>query len=361
MKHIYNILLVVLLLPITVTANTENFKGKHTKEKKIHKEYTVNPNAGLEIDNRYGNITIVTWNQNKTVIDVTIKTNGNNEEKVSEKLKEIDVEFSASGTNVNAKTRFGNKSRWNSWFGSGNSNISVEVNYTIKLPIGNSVNINNDYGSITIDKLEGHATINCDYGQLVIGELLAEDNSLNFDYTKNSTIQYMKSGKINADYSGVSIQKTETLLINADYSNTDIGEVNNLNYNNDHGKLNIGKVGTVIGRGDYIHHNIGSVTNSLNIHSDYGAVNVGSVLASCKEITINSDYARINLGLPQDVSFNFKLNLDYTNLKGTDGFQYSQKSEKNSSKMYMGHFGKKDSGTIVTINSNYGGITFNKL
>ena len=82
MKHIYNILILVALLPLSVVANNDKFKGKHTKEKKIHKEYTVNADAGLKIDNSYGSVNIVTWNQNKTVIDVVIKTNGDNEEKV---------------------------------------------------------------------------------------------------------------------------------------------------------------------------------------------------------------------------------------------------------------------------------------
>ncbi len=72
----------------------------------------------------------------------------------------------------------------------------MEINYTIKVPVTNSVNLENDYGAISLDKLEGQAKISCDYGQLRIGELWAENNSLNFDYTNKSTIAFMKSGKI---------------------------------------------------------------------------------------------------------------------------------------------------------------------
>ncbi len=362
MKHIYKILFLIVLLPLSVVANDGTFKGKHTKEKKIHKEYTVNANAGLKIDNSYGSVNIVTWNENRTVIDVIIKTNGDNEEKVLEKLKEIEVEFTANGAKVSAITSFGSKkSSWSSWWGKGNNNVSVEVNYIIKLPVTNSVDITNDYGAISIDSLKGNASINCDYGQLIIGELMAENNDLNFDYTKNSTIQYMKSGKINADYSGFLLQKAESLQVNADYSTSEIGEVNDLNYNNDHGKITIEKVGKLIGRGDYIQHNIGSVSKSLNIHTDYGGVNVETLLASCKEIFINAEYARISLGLSQGLSFNFKLNLEYSSLKGEENFQYSEKSEDNSSKLYLGHFGSKNSGNTLNINSNYGGVTFTKI
>lgn len=362
MKHIYKLLFLVALVPLSVVANNGKFKGKHTKEKKIHKEYTVNAGASLKIDNSYGSVNIVTWNQNKTVIEVIIKTNGNDEDKVSEKLKEIDVNFTATSSKIIAITQFGsNKGNWSSWWGKGNNNVSVEVNYIIKLPITNSVNINNDYGTISINKLEGNASINCDYGQLIIGELMAENNSLNFDYTQNSTIQYMKSGKINADYSGFTILKAENLQVNADYSTSEIGEVNNLNYNNDHGKLTVEKAGKVVGRGDYIHHNIGSISKSLNINTDYGAVKVDKLMASCKEVIINADYARISLGLSEGLTFNFELDLNYSSLKGEDLFQYTNKSEENSSKLYLGHFGKKDSGNTLKINANYGGVTFTKI
>jgi len=362
MKHIYKILFLVALLPLSVTANDGKLKGKHTKEKKIHKEYTVNAGAGLEIDNSYGSVNVITWDQNKTVIDVIIKTNGNNEDKVSEKLNEITVDFTANGSKVSATTKFGSKrGGWSSWWGKGNNNVSVEVNYIIKLPVTNSVNIHNDYGAISIDKLKGNASINCDYGQLNLGELLAENNSLNFDYTQNSTIQYMKSGKINADYSGFTLQKAENLHINADYTTSEIGEVNNLNYNNDHGKITIEKVGKLIGKGDYIHHNIGSVSKSLNINADYGGVKVDKVMASCKELAINADYTRISLGISQELSFNFKLNLEYSNLKGEDLLQYTNKSEDNSSKLYVGYYGTKNSGNTLSINANYGGITFKKV
>tara|TARA_R100000935_G_scaffold1439_1_gene4507 strand:- start:58362 stop:59450 length:1089 start_codon:yes stop_codon:yes gene_type:complete len=359
MKHIYKILFLIVLLPLSVVANNEKFKGKHTKEKKIHKEYTVNADAGLKIDNSYGSITIVTWNQNKTVIDVIIKTNGNNEEKVIEKLKEIDVDFTANRSKVTAITNFGSKKGgWSSWFGSGNNNVSVEVNYTIKIPVTNSVNLHNDYGSITLDKLEGNASIHCDYGQLIIGELLAENNSLNFDYTNNSTIQYMKSGKITADYSGFTLGKAAKLQINADYTKSEIREVEDVNYNNDYGKITIDKAKHVVANGDYIHHNFGSISGSLDVNTDYGTVKIDTVLPSVKKVILKLNYTSATIGMANGLNFNFEMDLNYTNIKGKEQFQFTHKTEKNSSKIYLGHYGKKDSGNTININANYGGVTF---
>ena len=78
-------LVFLLLLPIMVIANNGEWSGKYTKEKTIKKDFNVNKDALLKVDNSYGNITIVTYNGNTTSIEVVIKVNGNNEDKVKEK------------------------------------------------------------------------------------------------------------------------------------------------------------------------------------------------------------------------------------------------------------------------------------
>ena len=345
-----------------VLATNDKFKGKHTKEKKIHKEYDVNADASLLVNNSFGNVNIVTWNQNKTVIDVVITTNGNNEEKVLEKLNTITVDFAANGSAISAKTRFTkNKEKWNSWWGKSKNNVAAEINYTIKMPITNSLNVSNDYGTITIDKLEGQAMISCDYGQLIIGDLMAENNQLNFDHSSNSTIRYIKSGKINADYSGLTLDKAEEVQINSDHSKNQIGEVANLNYNNDYGAITVDKAGNVIGRGDHISHNFGILTGSLNINTDFGGVRVARVENTCRDITIRSEYAPIKLGLAEGYNFNFIANLNYTGFKGKEILIFTKKHESNSDMLYEGYYGSKNSGNTININANYGGITLRKL
>lgn len=118
-KILYMAIVAFLAMPsLALATNNSELNGAHTKEKTIKKEFTVNSNATLKVDNSYGNVNVVTYNGNKTVIEVTIKTNSNNEEKAREKLDEITVEFNASSDYVSAKTIFNknnSKSWWNNW------------------------------------------------------------------------------------------------------------------------------------------------------------------------------------------------------------------------------------------------------
>ncbi|MEL6812479.1 MAG: hypothetical protein AAFP76_14200 [Bacteroidota bacterium] len=362
MKPPFKSILILLLLPVFVFANNDpKFKGKYTKTKTLNKEYTVNANAGLTVDNSYGNVDVVTWNENRTVIEVVITTNGNNEERVQEKLNNIDVEFSGSASRVTAKTIFkGRKNSSWSWWGNKKNNVRMEINYTVKLPVTNSVDLSNDYGSISLNRLEGNARISCDYGQVNIGELMAENNSLNFDYTKNSNIGYMRSGKINADYSGYTLEKAGALEVSADYTKSEILEAESVNYNNDYGKIIIGKVGDVMGRGDYIPLRIDELNGDLNINTDYGSVTVDRITSAAGDITIQSDYAGIKLYFEGGYNFDFDIDLSYAGLNGKDGLEITKEIKDHSSKHYVGYHGTKGSGNVININSDYGGVTLER-
>lgn len=359
MKQLCKMVLFVLAFPLLAMANNPEFNGKHTKEKTIHKEYNVNADANLSVNNSYGNIDIVTWNENRIVIDVMIRTNGNNEEKVTKKLEDINVEFSASASQVSAKTIFNKKSGWNLW-GDGNNNVKMEINYTIKMPRSNSVDLSNDYGGINLTELDGKAKINCDYGQINIDRLMASENSLNFDYTKHSTIGYMKSGSINADYSDFTIDRGENLVVNADYTQTHIKEVQELTYNNDYGKITVDKVAKLTGRGDYIPLQVGSLSEGLMVNSDYGSITIDRVLPSTKDVSIKSDYAGIKLGFDTNWAFDFTIDLSYASLKGEEDLEMMKSHVESTSKHFSGFNKSKNSGNTVNIKSDYGGVTLTK-
>ncbi len=356
MKLLSKSLIILLMLPVMATAN-EKFKGKYTKTKTLNKEYSVNRNAALQVSNSYGNIEVTTWNENRTVIEVTITTNGDDEEKVQKRLDEISVDFSGTASKVTAKTVFGGK-KSNSWslWGKKN-NVHMEINYSIKLPVTNSVDLSNDYGAIRLNRLEGNARINCDYGQIVIGELMADDNYLNFDYTNNSTIAYMKSGRINADYSGFTVDKAERLEINADYTKSEIGEVTDINYNSDYGKFEVSKAKNLVGRGSYIPNKIGTITGSLNLNLDYGSISVERLASSVKSVVIKSDYTSVKLGYDSGWNFDFVVKLSYAGFNHSDGLNITTSDKSISDKLYEGYNKSRNSGNSVNINSTYGGVS----
>ncbi|MFL0354486.1 hypothetical protein [Xanthomarina sp. GH4-25] len=359
--QLYKLAILFLLIPFIGYSTTNlNGKEKHTKEKTIKKSFNVSAKATLEIDNSYGNLDIVTWNENRIEIVVTITTKGNDEEKVQRKLDDITVEFNGSNSLVSAKTIF-NKNKSNSWWNwGGNNNVNMSINYVVKMPITNAVDLSNNYGNINVGKLEGRATINCDYGKITTKELLADGNRLNFDYTSNCYFEYIKSGEINADYSGFTIAKTKNIHINADYTSSIIETAEDVNYVCDYGSIKINRVNNVIGNGDYLTVFIGDVYKNVTLEADYGSIKIANMTKNAGNINIESDYTGIKIGHDSNYHFNFDIDLEYASLNDSGDFQFNKKREDSGDKYYAGYYGASNTGNLIKIESDYGSVSFNK-
>lgn len=353
----FRILWLALLLPLFSFSNSLEVKDKHEKQKTIKKEFNVSSNALVSIDNSYGNLDIVTWNENRVVFEITITTSGNNEEKVNDRLNEIEVEFEASSNSVSAKTHF-NKNKSKSWWNWGKSNVNMKVNYIVKMPMTNSVNLSNDYGSINLDKLEGKATISCDYGKITTKELMADGNLLKFDYTQNSYFEFIKSGTIQADYSGYTVSKAENLKVSADYTKSKIDLVENIEYNCDYGGMTIEKANNIKGNGDYLTTVIGDVYKNVELRADYGSIKINRLNPNAGNVSISSDYVGIKIGLANGYAFDFEIDLEYASLRDADGFEFTKRREESSDKYYLGYYGNSNSGNLIKINSDYGSVSF---
>ncbi|MBL4746166.1 MAG: hypothetical protein JKY08_07335 [Flavobacteriaceae bacterium] len=360
MRYLYKLLAIILLVPSVLLATDQI--GKHSKSKKIHKEFSINNDGIFTITNKYGNINITTWNENRIVIDVYIETNGNDEQKVIDKLKKITVDFDNGISFLRAKTvvQKSGYSRWN-LFGN-NQTVGIKINYTVKMPVTNTLIATNDYGNISINKLQGKATINCDYGNLFIGELLHLNNEITIHYNGKSTIESMKGGKINSYYSTLEIDKSDILHVNANYSHIQIGSSKNLKYSCDYGDLNADNIGVISGRSDYFHVKIKTLSNSAKLSSDYGSIKIETILAGFSSVKISSDYGNIKLGIEDNTPYNFKANVAYGNLKiKKEGYTFQKKITKNSDKFYQGYYLKENKTSYINVQTSYGNVTITNL
>ncbi len=307
--------------------------------------------------NSYGDLDITTWNENRIVIDVTITVNGNNEEKVDRKLSDLDVKFSSSNEWVSAETTF-NKRKSKSWWSWGSNTVNMKIDYVIKMPASNNVKLSNDYGSINLDKLEGRAEINCDYGKVTTKELMADDNVLNFDYTNNSYFEFIKSGKINADYSSYTIGKTNALTISADYTKSTVEIAENVEFNCDYGSLNVENANNVSGNGDYLTLRLGNIYKNVDVKGDYGSLKIDKMTANAGNVNIQSDYMKITLGYDPAYNFEFDIKLEYAGLRGAEGFEMVKQRIQSGDKYYLGYHGDQNTPNRILINSEYGSVTF---
>ena len=359
-KLTYNIAIALFLIPLMSFGN-DTTPTKQRKSKTIKKEYSVHSDATVDIDNKYGDINITTWAKNRVEITVVITVKGNNEDAVERRLSGIDVEFYATSDKVSAKTIIEkNRTSWSFW--GNNKSSSYQINYFIKMPITNNVVLDNDYGSIVLNELNGSADINCDYGKITIGELNNTDNSINLDYCSRSTINFIKEGIIDVDYSKLTVDKTATVKVDSDYSTLHVGNANSITFNSDYGSITIDDAANITGNTDYVSVRLGTVSKNLNLKADYGSSRIEELVEGFESIDITGKYASIKIGTSTHNSFDFVVDLSYA------GFKYSKNQvdlrkdiQKSSKKHFEGSYGKETSSSKLTIKSQYGSVSLTEL
>ncbi|MDC9721585.1 MAG: hypothetical protein PSN34_02270 [Urechidicola sp.] len=350
MKHIYKTVFLFLLIPTLIFANSE-LKGKYTKTKTIKKEFSVSASATVNLDNKYGSIDIQTWDQNKVTLEIIITTKSNNESKAQNKLDDIHIEFENSNSRVVAKTKIGKSSGW-SW--NNNNNVNMDIQYIVRMPQSNNLVVDMDYGDVMIDKLEGKTDINLDYGKLIAGEFLNTSNKINMDYSQGSSIDFLKNGNINTDYSTIEIDKAGNIDLVADYSTITIQQANDISFNLDYGNLTINSAHSIEGNSDYTQLKFGKIADILVVKGDYGGLKVDEMGANFSRVNIETQYIGVKIGVNSNSSFKFFSNTQYGDVKVPSRMNITNHLEKNTRTEIEGTYnGTKGE---MKINTQYGSI-----
>ena len=351
MKKYYNILILFILIPFLGFSNDDTFISK---QKSIKKTYIVNSNAGIDIDNKYGNITVLVWDEDKIDLDITIKVTGGNENWVNEKLNSIDIDITALKSMVTAITKIGSSSLK----GKGSSN-SFEINYVIKIPKNGTVKLNNKYGNITALTLGSTTDISCRYGKITLGKLEGTSNRIKIEYCQNSAIDYIKNGIIQAYYSGLKINDSGSLILDTNYTDLVISDGQTVKYDCNYGNFKFQKINSLSGSGNYLTINVSEISNNINIDANYSKINVGVITEKANNVNINTGYSDVYLGYDTNYTFDFDINIKYGNIKKDNSLDISLTESKSTSKKISGYNKRKGQNKVI-VNSNYGNVSLIK-
>lgn len=356
----YKLFLYLLLIPFFAFANAESTPLKTSKDKTIQKSFNVNKDATLKVDNSFGNITIITWDENRIEFDINIKVSGNNDEKIEERLDGINIEFSSSSSLVSAITRIEkNKKNWWNW--GSKASLKMEIDYVIKIPMTNNVNLRNKFGTIALDKLKGTSKIRCDHGKITTKELLSNTNIIDFNHTRDNYFEYIKNAEISATHSGFTVAKVENLNLDAQHTKSVIEIAEIVDYDCQHGSIKVDKVNNIKGDSQHLTVRIGDLYKSAKIYTTHGSLKIGRIASNANTVYIDSGFTSITVGYDTAFNFNFDLDFQHGSLRDTEEFNFTNKKVEQHDKRYEGYYGSQNSGNSIKISAQHGSVTFKKI
>lgn len=169
MKKSFSLILsfICLFVSLQLSAQKEKKRYEHFKEKNISKTYSAAGNT-LNIDNSFGNVTVTTWDRNEIKVDIHIEASSTDKEHADKVFDNIDVEDSKDGNQIKFKTTT-SKGKQN--YNCKNCSSNMEISYTVQIPSGNTLKIDNSFGAILLPDYNGTVSLSSKFGSLTAGNL----------------------------------------------------------------------------------------------------------------------------------------------------------------------------------------------
>ena len=141
--------------------------GKKDYKKTIDKEFDITKNGSVELDNKFGQLDVRTWDKNKVKINVTVTVRASSEKESEPVFDRISIHFSNGKDFVTAKTDIASNSN-NSWFswGSWNNSSDFSIDYEVYLPKTIALDLENRHGPTIIAAMDGDAKVEIAHGEL---------------------------------------------------------------------------------------------------------------------------------------------------------------------------------------------------
>ncbi|UKJ07573.1 hypothetical protein [Solitalea lacus] len=317
------------------------------KTKKVIRTYQVSSRDALSIDNKYGSVTVNTWDKSEFRVEVTITAYEDNEESAQQQLDRVSISDSKVGNEVKFVTNIESKGNWGRQRSSGGKQ-GLEINYVVNMPKSNPLSISNKYGATIIPDFNGALSINESYGSFSGGKLNSSENAIIVKYG-SATIESIKKGNLDISYSKLILQKADDLTLAHRYGSLELGEVNNFTANIDYSSIRIN-----------------AINQSGNINTKYSSgIKLLNVPKTLKSLAINSAYSGVNLNFDDNATFDVAIDVSYGDFgydkdKGA-GISKVGSDDKDwkPSKSYSGRYGTGASNGKIAISVKYGSVRFN--
>ncbi len=349
---------IFLFSALCIIAFSQNIKAEREEfSKVVQKEFQVNSNTSLEINNKYGNVHIQNWDQNSFKIVVKITVDIKDKEQADRVLDMLSVVFMQDGDKVTATTKISDDfGKLHGWFG--NSGKKFSIDYTVNMPKNNDLRIANRYGNIFIDEMRGFVDIDLKYGDMTINKLTRGDekpmNQIIVGYGK-ANITEANWLKLQVSYSKIDIDNSKALVLISKYSRGNLGKSSSLVSENNYDQYQLTDLTNVVMQGRYSNFQINSITRKIDVNMQYSDFKVNQVPKTFESIEVDNRYGKINLGIESGASYHLDGFAKYANIEYPSDNARLNRISENTRLTLNGTIGTSPKST-VKINTEYGGV-----
>jgi len=303
--------------------STLNAKVHKEFTKVIEKEHTIGQAGELDIESKYGNINVTTWNKESVAVKAVITVKAKSESDANELLEYINIEFQEGSNYLKCLTinSFQENYTWKDylpWNISNYKTLEYSIEYTVQMPHSADLNIENKHGNIGLADLGGSADIEQKYGNLSakdikgnlklylkhgngtvgsVADLRGELGYSNFTLNKANVVN------LESKHSNVEIKEAITLQLESRYDNFEIGTIEEINIDCRYSDYDIEKVSRLTIIASYSDIVLQHLDESVQAELKYGDFDVRDLKSYFKDISIISSYTDVDIDIDETIEF----------------------------------------------------------
>lgn len=200
---------------------------------------------------------------------------------------------------------------------------------------------------------------NVSYCNLSAQKLTNSNSSIKMKYG-DLKIEEVKDLNINASYVDIRIGKANKLILIGNYNGYFLGDIQYITTreNSSYGDIRVKTLGSIDADLKYTDVSIDNLTNSMNITTSYGDINIRNTSENLKNINIKANYADVYVTIPTDLSASFDVNLVYGDLSISKQYKvdYTESSEQSNKTIKKGKIGTKNPTASIVVTNNYADV-----
>ncbi|MDL2243993.1 hypothetical protein LJC54_00600 [Parabacteroides sp. OttesenSCG-928-J18] len=353
-SKVRNTLLVLLFLVIgSNCASGKDYVQDKSNRREYTKTYKVNPSDKVDIDNKYGDITITHWGKNEVEIRVVVEASARNEARVKELLNYVSIDFDQKGGTVYGKTNL-------KTFGGNRNNERIKIDYHVSMPSTLASNLKVRYGNIHMPtQNKGNTSIDIAYGNIHGGHFTGR-----FDVVQkygNLKVINLKKAVLDMSYSGdITIGEAEDIHCISKYSNLKLGDIVDLVVDNSYGNIDINSIVRIDLRLKYGNIDIKHLKESFDASQfSYSNLKIKEIDSRFSRFNLEGSYSNATLYLDKAAKLNVEVNQMKYGKFQTNGLNVQTEKVGDNYKVKINN---GDSRRVIRFNGkNYSNLTLQGL
>jgi hypothetical protein len=285
--------------------------GQVTESRQLTKVFKINKSTIVDIGNKYGDISIETWNKDSVSVEIFVRVSEKSRDKLRKKMDGISFELTQSGHFVVINTLLGDSkniifselTKIKENVGMGES--QVEINMKVKVPDNLELRISNKFGNVYIDDYLGDISIDMANGKLKANNLGGYVNlKISFGDAFLNTID---SGVLEVYYGKLNLTSARKLKITSKTSDITITEIEQLSVNSSRDTYHIRMIDDFETESSWTDFSISEFKRKSDVRMNYGDISIENIRSTFEHIFIDSRSSKINLTFDKKTDVNFDI------------------------------------------------------